>query len=218
MNIYVVVEGEVGEKKVYQHWIPLVNPILTPIDYITQVTTNNFYIISGNGYPNYFNTIKNAIDDVANNPQFNRLVVAVDSEDIDFATKYTEIDDYIQSFGTSIDYRIIIQHFCLETWALGNKNIYVRNPQDTQLIQFQSIWNVSTQDPELLPPLVSHLNRAHSAELYLRKLLQEKYRNLTYTKRRPEALLNNTFFNRVKNRCTQDRHVQSFEHFLNAFI
>jgi hypothetical protein len=28
MNIHIVVEGEVGEKYLYQSWIPLVNPAL----------------------------------------------------------------------------------------------------------------------------------------------------------------------------------------------
>jgi len=49
MNIYVVVEGRGTEPVVYRSWIPLVNPVLKPVDYITQVTTDNFYIVSGGG-------------------------------------------------------------------------------------------------------------------------------------------------------------------------
>jgi len=47
MNIYIVVEGEVGVKKVYQHWVPLVNPNLNYVDHISLIVRNNFSILSG---------------------------------------------------------------------------------------------------------------------------------------------------------------------------
>ncbi len=37
MNVYVVTEGKT-ESIVYKSWIPLVNPMLSPVNYITEVT------------------------------------------------------------------------------------------------------------------------------------------------------------------------------------
>ncbi len=219
MNIYVVVEGEVGEKKVYKHWIPLVNTSLSHVNYISEIEENNFFIISGNGYPNYFNTIKNAVSDVANNEKLDRLVIAIDSEDDTYLEKYNEVDTFIQSLGIVIDYKIIVQNFCLETWALGNKSIYSRNVTDPTLRSYQLVFNVSVDDPEFLPPLLDkHLNRAQFAEKYLRSLCNEKFRNLTYNKKNPTVLLHNRYFERIKNRYVTDHHLPSFGNFLTAFI
>ena len=220
MNIYVVVEGEVGEKKLYKHWIPFVNPSLSYIAYPTDITVNNFYLIAGNGYPNYMNTITNAVHDVADNSNgFDRLVIAIDSEDHTYNDKYNEINSLILSLGVNIDYKIIVQHFCLETWALGNKSIYTRHTGNRILRNYKSIFDASKDDPELLPPLPSeNLNRAQFAEKYLRALLNEKFRRLTYSKKNPEVLFHHTYFQRVKTRFTADNHIASFNNFLSAFV
>jgi len=43
MNIYVVVEGK-GDKKVYTHWIPLVNRQMSVVNSVASVKRNNFLI------------------------------------------------------------------------------------------------------------------------------------------------------------------------------
>ena len=82
MNIYLVVEGHVGEKKVYGFWVPLMNPALSVTNNIDLVTEDCLYIISGGGYPNYFEVMGDAIEDVATSSLFDRLVIAIDSEDV----------------------------------------------------------------------------------------------------------------------------------------
>jgi len=42
MNLYLVVEGPVGEKQVYAHWVPLVNPNLKIVNSLEEVAQNNF--------------------------------------------------------------------------------------------------------------------------------------------------------------------------------
>ena len=39
--------------------------------------------------------------------------------------------DYENLF--KIEYSIIVQHFCIETWALGNREIFPENPKKKQL-------------------------------------------------------------------------------------
>ena len=64
MNIYVVVEGDVGEKRVYETWIPWVNPNLGCVNHIWEIDWDQFAVFSGHGYPQYFSVIDDAIQDV----------------------------------------------------------------------------------------------------------------------------------------------------------
>jgi len=219
MNLYIVVEGEVGEKYLYQSWVPLVNPNLTYVPHISLIDENHFSIISGGGFPNYFDTIQDAIEDVSIYNVIDRLVISVDSEDLSYSDKLEEMTDFLSQFKCRAEIKIIIQHFCLETWALGNRKIIRPNPQSQKLIEYKRFYNVRSEDPELLPPYtLLELNRAQFAEIYLRKALNDKFRNLTYSKRNPKALLNPKYFERVKERYEQTGHIKSFDDFLTAFF
>jgi hypothetical protein len=219
MNIYLVVEGRVGEKLVYGFWVPLVNSALKVINKIDEVTENCLYIISGKGYPSYFDVISDGIEDVVSGGLFNRLVIAIDSENMSYEDKRIEIQNFVESHKTKIDYRIIVQHFCLETWALGNRIIITRYPKSSRIRDYRKYFDVLFNDPELLPNYPKEdLTRSQFAEKYLRSILNEKYKNLSYSKRNPQALLNIKYFERVRNRYFDTRHISSFEDFLDAFI
>jgi hypothetical protein len=219
MNIFIVVEGEVGEKKVYQHWVPLVNPELNYVPHISLVDNNNFSILSGGGHPQYFDVIDSAIDDVNSLNNIDRLVISVDSEDLSYEEKYDEILKFSSQFKCKSEIKIVVQHFCLETWGLGNRAIIRQNPQLPTLIQYRRFYNVRSKDPELLPPYEpEELNKSQFAVKYLRHALNDKFRNLTYTKSNPTVLLHDKYFGRVKERYEQTNHIKSFHNFLSAFI
>ena len=135
MNYYIVVEGEIGEKYLYQSWIPLVNPKLKYVDHISMIVENNFSIISGGGFPNYFDVIESAIEDVNFYNRIDKLVIAIDSEELSYSDKLDEMTEYLSKFKCEAETKIIIQHFCLETWALGNRRIIRPNPHCPRLIQ-----------------------------------------------------------------------------------
>ena len=229
MNIYVVVEGEVGEKKLYENWIPYVNENLTYAPIIDSVTENNFYIVKAGGYPNIFNITEKAIEDVIsiqdNNglALFDRLVVVVDSEDDSLQQRMTKVNNHInsviQKLGINVNYKVVIQHFCLETWGLANKKLMANNIKNPDLAKYIKIFNVFQNDPENLPELMSEdMNRAQFADKYLRLLLNNKFRNLSYSKNNPEALLHNHYYTEVCKRHNNDHYISSFSTFLSAFI
>lgn len=219
MNIYIVVEGEIGERKVYEHWIPLVNPCLSFVNTPDKAVMDNFYIIAGGGYPNIFQTIEDAMLDLRTYNQYDRFVVALDSELQTRDEKELEIKEFIDSIGCRVEYRIVVQHFCLETWAIGNKKIFPRNIKDPKLREYQNFYNVLIENPELLPPYKnSGLNRAQFCYSYLRLLLQHKHHNLSYTKSNPGPLLHDKYFEQVKKRYSETGHIESFGSFLTAFV
>ena len=127
MNYYVAVEGSVTELTVYRHWIPYVNPDMTEIHSVDAAEINNFYIISGMGYPQYFGVIDAAVEDVNIYHAFDKIVVAVDSEEMSYSEKIAELQDHFQKITCRVPIDIIVQHFCFETWALGNKKIFTNN-------------------------------------------------------------------------------------------
>jgi hypothetical protein len=49
-------------------------------------------------------------------------------------------------------------------------------------------------------------------------MLNEKYRNLTYSKSNPGALLHVKYFEQIKNRLKDTGHIASFGAFLQAFV
>jgi len=219
MNVYVVVEGKT-EKPVYKVWIPLVNSNLTYVNDIYDIERNNFSIISAKGYPEYYNKIiRDAIQDVNEVGNIDRLVISVDSEENSREEKFEEVNSFLRDLQCVAPIIIVIQHFCIETWALGNRRIVRKNPQNQTLRKYRGIFDVLLNDPELLPRLPSeNLNRAQFAFKYLKVILNERYPNITFTKRRPYPLCHSTYFSEVSSRYYDTQHIASFSDFLGAFV
>jgi hypothetical protein len=218
MNIYVVVEG-IAEKVVYPSWIPLVNPLLSHIIDLTQIRQNNFFIFSAGGYPKIFDAIDGAIDDIKRYRRFNRLVISVDSEDMTRNEKYNEFTDYLATRNIPCETRIIVQDFCFETWALGNRKIIRPISRSERLQHYRALFDVRVRDPELLPEKpYEDFNRAQFAEKYLQLVMNDVKRSLTYSKGRPYPVYEDYYFEQVRNRYQQANHIRSFNGFLSAFL
>jgi hypothetical protein len=217
MNIYVVVEGR-AEKKIYKSWIPLVNPNLSFVDHISSVSNNNFIIVTGGGYPQYFSVIDSAISDVNDTNLFGRLVISIDSEDMTHEEKRSEVLNHLAEHECSTEVKVVIQHFCFETWALGNRRLVRKEPRTPDLRMYKRLFNVRANDPELLPahPEKS-LNRSQFAFKYLRAALFDRYKNLSYSKGSPEIVGHHKYFEQVRTRLQETQHIRSFETFLSAF-
>jgi hypothetical protein len=219
MNIYVVVEGDVTEKLVYSRWVPYANGDLVEVAHPTEVVHNNFVIVSGQGYPQYRARIERAAQDVQRIRAFDRLVIAVDSEDKTFPEKYAEIDGIVRATRLAKDYRIVIQHFCFEAWALGNRRIARRNSRDTALRQYRAFHDVVALDPELLPDYPpEELTRTRFALKYFKALLRDRSPALRYSKSNPGPVQEQDYFEALIERLNASRHIPSFKAFLNAFV
>ena len=218
MNLYIVTEG-IGEKRVYKRWIPLVNPLLKPVEDIRDVVSNNFLIVRSSGQPDFFDVCIKGIIDVNDRNNFDRLVLVADSENSTLEEKRTEIENRINPFlPCKAQIFIIVQHFCLETWALGNTQIHRRNPWDRILLSYRKIYDVKAQDPEGLPVLSKQINRAQFALRYLKTTIHDKYPNKSYHKRNPAVLYDPGYFLQVRMRFEKIHHIQSFAKFLQAFL
>jgi hypothetical protein len=218
MNIYVVAEGP-SEKKIYSNWIPAVNNLLSLIESVDAVYENNFYIIHAGGYPAILQAIENAIEDIREYPQFTRLVISVDSDELSREDKFKEMFDFINEKKIKFDVRIIVQHFCLETWALGNKRIIRAISQNAKLIEYRKLFDVREQDPELLPALEKEqFTRSQFAKKYLRLMINDRRNTMSYSVTDPSAVTEITYYEQVKRRYEITHHLDSFSAFLSAFV
>jgi hypothetical protein len=152
------------------------------------------------------------------NPIIDFLIIAIDSEEMTYEEKYSEIVEFIHDKIDISKVKIIIQHFCLETWALGNKVIHKRNPQNAKLREFIRHFNAEINDPEFMPAFDRYnLSRSQFAINYLKLSLQEKYSRLFYTKTSPEIISDPKYFKKIRERYEIDSHIKSFGKFLDAF-
>jgi len=220
LNLYIVVEGRNGARKVYKDWIRYVNNKLNNIDYLNDLKDNNYYIVAGWGQPEIFDRIEAAVKDVNQIAEFDRLVVALDSEDIDEHNKFIEVRDFIDKIGCKKQVKIVIQHFCLETWLLGNEKVFRKTPTDESLKRYYAKFDIRNLDPEILPRF-EDWNRSQFAYEYLRAGMRDKRfergTRISYTKTNPGSVLQRGYFDQVVNRFKKKEQINSFGNFLAAF-
>lgn len=220
MNVYVIAEGEKATGKVYRKWIPLVNAQLQNISYPHEFYKNNFLIYSGLGQPEFWGRVSSAVEDVNNNRNIDRLVVAFDSEDMGYEDKLGEAKDYINNLNCKAEVKFIVQHFCMETWFLGNKDVFRKKTQDPDLRDYYLKFNIRDEDPEDLPAYRNKsMNRAQFAYRYLRAGINDTHGNVKcYNKSNPGIVLEEQYFNKVKQRHLNFDHIKGFKGFLDAFV
>jgi len=228
MNIYLVVEGEKTEMLVYEKWVGYTNDSLRVVKNISDVSDNNVYMIAGKGFPSYLDRIKAAVQDICTKTDahglqlFNRLVVAVDTETATVEEKTEEIRgivvEALNGSHMTFDLRVIAQHFCIEVWFLGNRDLLRRSERRLSRIDIEH-YDVSLNDPELLsvPDNYRTLTKAQYAKKYLKNLVKDKYPTLTYRSNNPGPVLDASYYRSVVSRFNDTDHIQSFEAFIKAF-
>lgn len=213
MNILFVVEGKRTEKKLYKKWVKYIQPGLEFVPGITDLTGNKFTIVSGGGFPGYYQVIKNSILDTDRLNNIDCLFICIDSEELSFSEKLNQLEEFIKKecppVGSSLV--LIIQNHCIETWLMGNRRINISSAQNQELCKYRDFYNVNTSDPE---NLVSIDNRtiAQFTLDYLVSMLREK--GLSYSKSNVSAVSNKSYFKQLVKRFEENDHIKSFGYLL----
>lgn len=218
MSLYVVVEGERTEPRLYRAWLPMLVPGLDEIRRIEDAGEHAFFLISGYGYPNYLERIEAAIDDIRNSEgRFTHLLVCVDAEEVGHDERLAEVEDAIQGGGCPVAATVIVADCCIEAWLLGNRK-FVRNaPHDPELGQFLRHYDVRELDPEGIPPHPNHRNRASLCLKYIQAAFRERHER--YSKRNPGAAAEASYFDALRQRAqarssSERPHLRSFARLL----
>lgn len=216
MNLYIILEGEQTEVILYPKWINYILPNYAQVYFEKDVANNNYYMFSARGIPSIYHHTVNAIKNINQNPAFDVLIVCLDAEEIGQENRIKEIKDYINKSGvllrTDCKIEIVVQNICIETWFLGNRKIVKKIPEGLLLKEFINHYNVVIEDPELMDKLERFRNKADFHYSYFREILKDH--NLSYSKSRPNIVLDISFFNELEKRVVETKHLASFKQFL----
>lgn len=216
MNLYFLVEGKQTERKVYPKWLSVLAPQFTQVKYAGDAVDNNFYLVSGEGYPSLLHHLRNAIKEVNSIGRYDYLVVCLDAEENSVDERMAMIAEYQATEGLQLEHGklvIIVQNPCFETWFLGNRKVFKRNPQNEELKKYIGFYNVQANDPELMPAMGKEQTRAQFHHSYLKRILAE--RNAVYTKQKPDIVCDKTFLDELICRNEETGHITSFRSFID---
>lgn len=218
MNLYFLLEGRRTEPKVYPAWLRTLLPQFTQVETASEAVTNNFYVISGQGFPRLLDvTLPNAVEEINDCGNFDHLVIVVDSDDATVSERTIEVQEYICEHADELgdcQVKIVVQQCCIESWFLGNRTVFTRTPQDATLRQYIEHFSVHENDPALMEKV--ELFRASKAEFhykYLKLMLGE--RNVTYSKKSPGEVKETYYLQALIERVNLfDAHLLTFQDFL----
>ncbi len=203
MNLYFLVEGKT-EKKVYPAWLSYLLPHLSKIESPDDVSENNYFLISGGGYPSLLdNHLSASIEDVNNSGEYDFLIICLDSDNDLPDVRRHSVHEFIEKNNLSVSCKleIILQARCMETWFAGNRKVFPRNPSDS-FIPFLNFYNTSVSDPELME---KPQNFQESCSIYhynyLKSMLSE--RKVRYSKTNPKSVVEKYYLDELKKRLIE---------------
>ncbi len=228
MNIYFLVEGSETETKVYPKWLGHLLPSFERVHTASQATSNNYYLFSGKGYYRLLGTVlDNSIEDIILTNNFDYLVICVDADNRTVEETISEVQTRIEEIKEKMKYttesnekiplelpertslKIIVQNRCIETWFLGNREMYSDNPKQKQLKKYSSLYNVKELDPERMPSYESNLNVSKFHKKYLELMFIEKKER--YLKHRTHIVGSKMYLDQLIKRQEETNHLQSFK-------
>jgi hypothetical protein len=220
MNVYFLVEGARTEVQVYPAWLKHLTPDLKPVarlaDY-TLVTENNYCLISGGGYPRILtNLLPQAVADVNASKRFHYLVICIDADEVSADERRLEVQEHLSRnpIFQPTEPVTLIQNRCIETWLLGNRRVFPRNPQHEKLRGYIEHYNVSRNDPELMEKPTAYprsIGSFHTS--YLEAIFQE--RTITYSKNDARHVQERSYLDRLRERIVETpNHLGTFQAFI----
>jgi len=217
MNIYFLVEGRRTEKKVYPKWMSHLIPELSEIKDPSLANGNNYYLFSGNGFPSILdNHLRNSVMEVNEINKFNYLVMCIDADELNVSERRNEVLKFIEKneikLNKEVEFVLIIQNRCIETWCLANRKIFKRHPNGETLITYVDFYNVHSDDPEQMGKIEPDETYAQFYASYLIEMLAE--RNIRYTKNFPRGVVEENYISELLKRISKSNHIQTFSTFI----
>ncbi|MGH1339385.1 MAG: hypothetical protein ACRBFS_24915 [Aureispira sp.] len=238
MNCYFVFEGKT-EPEIYKAWLKILVEDLQEVDFLPQVTDNNYIYYDNTGYPNCYNIICNAIQDIHESAViFDYLVVFLDTDQVSIEERQEELQKEVQQKLASreVDYKglpesceliIITQKVCIETWFLGNRKFFPTANQSPELTRYRQYFDVCANDPEELAQefiaergsnLFGCSTRALFHAKYLNAVFKDRTRNSRiegYGKAAPKEVIEPYYLQQLIKRTQETGHLSTFQTFLD---
>lgn len=216
MNLFFLVEGRRTEAKVYDAWIKHVFPHLRQVKDISDFTTDNYRIFSGNGYPQYRKRLEQAFLEIIDHPVVDHFFLCLDSEELEYEARMAEVRQVVNEIAEKtaihrklhrLQAHIVVQHCCIETWFLGHQKMMRQAGMSPELAKMKQFYDVRQNDPELMGKPAGYVTRASYHEAYLKEMLREH--DMTYSKEQPGAVCTRHYLDALRERCETTGHLGS---------
>lgn len=216
MNLYFLVEGRRSELKIYPKWLKYLLPHFKRVQSCDEAKKNNYYLISGGGYPSIYHHLRNAIEEVNSTQKYDYLILCLDADESTAAERIREISHYLEKMDlkiTNCDLKVVVQNRCLETWFLGNRIVYSRQPNSGTFREYAKFYNVSSDDPELMRLYKGFPSISLFHYSYLKEMLAE--RGIRYTKAMPGGVTDPPYIEQLIARTQETDHLKTLKDFLD---
>lgn len=161
--------------------------------------------------------IEDAVAEINQLGNFDYFFICFDAEELAIEEQIEIVRTFFRENELVLyncEFRIIVQNRCIETWLLGNRKLFPRQPESELFRQFISFYNVERDDPELMGVFPGFQNHAAFHEAYLKEMLSE--RNERYTKRNPGPVQEKAYLEQLMQRAdSEEQHLASFKYFID---
>ena len=187
---------------------------------IDEITKDSYYMFSGQGIPSLYTKIAPALEDIR---LFNRtheankiehFVVCLDTDyyGSENQTYFRVSQELIKNGVGDIEFSIILQTMCIETWFLGNRKDFPQD-YDEDFKGFVDYYNVSTEDPEAMREPEEESSIGSYSKKYLKKMLNQ--RGETYSVSKVNAVTTKEYIVGMEERLINTEHIKSYKNFRN---
>jgi hypothetical protein len=213
MNLYFLVEGQ-AELVIYPKWLDSLLPSFTQVKRFDRVEKNNYFIFGGFGIPSIiYDHLPNAITDINSVENYNYLILCIDAEELAVNERIEEIHKFLENSNHRLkkaELIIIVQNRCIETWLLGNQNIFPGHELSGKLKAYVDFYHVRFEDPEMLGKYQGFSTHAQFHKSYLKEIC--KVRNMRYSGIYPKDVLAPFYLDELKKRVRlQSDHLKTFQ-------
>lgn len=212
MKLYLLVEGEQTEKKLYRSWLNHCFPQLAEVAQPADLVPNSFFILVGMGYPSYLDRIPRALEDAARYGA-DHLFICIDSEELSYEERRQEVQGVLDTAVSRLQRtglhhhgqrHVIVATCCIESWLLGHRRLVPGNPPSQELSAFKRFYDVSVADPERMDRPEGYLTRASFHLEYLREVF--RHRAKTYSKTNPGIAQDAHYLAALRDRSLDPAH------------
>ena len=217
MNLYFLVEGKT-ERKIYPKWFKSLLPNYKKVSTPKDVTYNSYYLVSLGGFPRILDVgLPNSIADIKDSGNYDYLVIVLDADELTVEERLKEVKNKVNKLDLSFGkckIKIIIQNKCIESWLLGNRKVFKRQPENITLRECINFFNVHQNDPELMGKPDS-FSQSVGEYHYIYCKLMLAARNISYSKDQPRDAAEPYFLNQLKERLIKTpNHLKTFQDLL----
>lgn len=223
MRLYFLVEGKRTEPQLYRRWLEHALPDLHRVWDASELTDGGFVLESAGGYPEILDRIRDSVEGVKSaGARLDQFFVCLDADEESYHERYARASQFLQGLDPPFPFTVIVQHCCIETWLLGDRDLLRPPPRTDELRDLRAYYDVRRHDPEDMPARKDYATRALFHYEYLKAVVRDRNAGRSreifrYNKSRVGYFGKSSHFRALVERRDKTGHLESFGHLLTTW-